>query len=277
LTVTDVQIAVTESKTAKGSDFTSVKTENLLSTDSISASSSTSDIVHVGFKVTSDYATKAPHQAFVKYTHVETGVSSYFVGAESKISDSEYKFKSAVNLIDEIETFLRKSGLYTVSILIGDTSGKSKEWILGSITLSFAPKETKILPLYTKSLLHTSDNTLEALPEIIHQNRPPSKRASYFTALVFTVISLVPLLALLGFFLTLNCELSLLKAPSTFLFMLCLIGTILLYSSYWLALPGFSFYQTIYYICFLAPVTFVIGGYALKDVKKRRTSEKKEN
>jgi hypothetical protein len=64
------------------------------------------------------------------------------------------------------------------------------------------------------------------------------------------------------------------------LFMCCLIGTVLLYSSYWLALPGFSFYQTIYYICFLAPVTFVIGRYALKDVQEKRSkllTEKKEN
>jgi hypothetical protein len=280
LTVADVQIAVTETKTAKASDFTQIKTENLLSLESMSASSSTNDIIHVGFKVSSEFATKAPHQAFVKYTHVETGVSSYFVGSESKISDSEYKYKSVVNLIDEIETFLRKSGLYTVSILIGDTNGKAKEWILGSITLSFPSKENKILPLYTKSLLHTSDNTLEALPEIIHQNRPPSKRASYFTALVFTALSIIPLLALLGFFMTLKCELSLLKAPSTLLFMGCLIGTVLLYSSYWLALPGFSFYQTIYYICFLAPVTFVIGRYALKDVQEKRikiTEKEKEN
>jgi hypothetical protein len=278
LTVTDVQIAVSETKTVKASDFTQIKTENLLSLESVSAS--TSDVIHVGFKVSSEYATKAPHQAFVKYTHVETGVSSYFVGSESKITDSEYKYKSVVNLIDEIETFLRKSGLYTVSILIGDTSGKAKEWIMGSITLSFPPKDNKILPLYTKSLLHTSDNTLEALPEIIHQNRPASKRASYFTALVFTVLSVIPLLVLLGFFLTLKCELSLLKSPSTLLFMCCLIGTVLLYSSYWLALPGFSFYQTIYYICFLAPVTFVIGRYALKDVQEKRSkllTEKKEN
>jgi len=267
-TLKDVQIAITSSKTAVAADFTSIKKQNTLS--SMSAYSS-SDNIHVGFKVSSDATTiSAPHQAFVKYTHIETGISSYFVGDVSKISASEYKYKSVVTLSDEIETFVRHSGSYTVTILIGDISGKAEEWILGTITITFPQKENKTLPLYTKSLLDASDNTLNALPEIIHQNRPPSKRASYITALAFTILSLVPLFALISYFISLKCEISLLKSPSTILFMGLLIGILLLYSSYWLALPGFSFYQTIYYICFLAPGTFVVGRYALKEVKEEK-------
>lgn len=267
-TIKDVQIATTPSKTAVSADFTSIKKQNTLS--AMSAYSS-SDNIHVGFKITSDATISAPHQAFVKYTHIATGISSYFVGDVSKISASEYKYKSVVALSDEIETFVRHSGPYTVTILIGDVSGKAEEWILGTMTITFPQKENKILPLYTKSLLDASDNTLNALPEIIHQNRPPSKRASYITALAFTILSLVPLFALISFFFSLKCEISLLKSPSTILFMGLLIGTVLLYLSYWLAMPGFSFYQTIYYICFLAPGTFVVGRYALKEVKEEKT------
>ena len=46
-------------------------------------------------------------------------------------------------------------------------------------------------------------------------------------------------------------------------FVVCLLGALLLYTGYWLALPGFDFYSTIKYMCILFPCLLLVGRRAL--------------
>jgi len=212
-----------------------------------------------------------PHQSFIKFTHIESGSSVYFISTTSSTSN-KFEYESIISFNDDIESFEHLSGIYTISILVGDVySTEAVEWIIGKINLIFPAKIVKDFPLYTRSLLHTSDNTLKALPEIIHKNNPPSVRASTFMAIMFTGLSLVPLILFLGYIMYQNgTNFKYLKSLSNIIFIICVGSCLLVYAFYWLSLPGFSFYDTIKYLCFLVPITFFVASIALKDLSNSK-------
>ena len=127
------------------------------------------------------------------------------------------------------------------------------------------------LPLYARSLLHTSDTTLEPLPEITHQMRPPAKRASPVMSGTFTILTILPLLVLIVTLLQLKLNLSRLQSILSIGFVVSLFAVFLFYAAYWFAVEGVSFYDTIRYICLLLPITWVTGRYALLSVQSLRT------
>ena len=264
VTVSHVRAGVAETKALSSSDLDPIKSQNGFKDQS--ASGASTDFIHIAFSVSTAF--QKPHQVFVKYTNVESGTNAFFVPSnEGKVDDIRHKYISSMSIADEIATFSHVSGLYTISILVADSLTTSPiEWVVGTVSLSFPPKVVKDLPLYTRSLLHTSDNTLIPLPEIVHKNRPDSKRASAFMALLFTLVVSIPLVALIGFLLSMRFGLQRLKSISNILFVGCVAACLLLYGAYWLSLPLFSFYETIKYLCFLAPATLVIGSYAMADL-----------
>ena len=80
--------------------------------------------MHVSFGVSTPSKVgkrfQKPHQVFVKFTHVESGTSTYFVGAsEGTLGEGAVgaKYRVAVAVAKEVETFKHLSGAYTVSIL----------------------------------------------------------------------------------------------------------------------------------------------------------------
>lgn len=93
-------------------------------------------------------------------------------------------------------------------------------------------------------------------------------------AFLFTVLTILPLLALL-LFLTVHLQPDLrrLSSPISIAFAGCILATVVLYVAYWLGLQGVSFYQTIYYLCVLAPVTAVVGSYSLASVTHGRLAQ----
>lgn len=272
--VESVGIAVSDSKKAAG-DLTSVKSQNSLS--GISASASAQDVIHVSFKVSGKggEGVKRPHQAFVRFTNIETSLSAVY--SASKVSDSSsLEFHAAVALGEETEIFDFQSGQYLVSILVADSAiAQPVEWILGSIDLVFPGRQSVNLPLYAKSLLHTSDTTLKALPEIEHQMRPPAKQASNFMAATFTALTLVPLLAFIIFNLGLKPNFAKLNSIWSIAFVVLLGSIFALYYGYWLALEGVSFYDTIKYLFILLPVTILAGKYSLSAVATARLVKEK--
>jgi len=218
---------------------------------------------------------KKPHQSFVRFTNLNSGVSTVFPSKRSG-DGPEYEYTSSVILAEEVDSYNYASAAYTISILVGDaTFAVPLEWIVGSIDLKFPSKPVVNLPLYAKSLLHTSDNTLQALPQIEHQMRPPAQRASDFMAGTFTLLTLVPLVVFVGFNVSLKPNVTYLKSPVSIAFVLCLAGTLLLYSGYWLAIEGLSFYRTIKYLGFSFPVTLFLGYYSLQSVMKLREAKQK--
>ena len=87
-------------------------------------------------------------------------------------------YHAAVALKEVAPYFDFQTGLYVVSVLVADSIAQLPiEWDLGTIFLTFQAREMQHYQLYARSLLHDSDNTLMALPEITHKMRPPAKRA----------------------------------------------------------------------------------------------------
>jgi len=267
--VNDVYVGITDSKQASSSELSEIRSQNSFS--GASASVLALDVLHVMYQV---QASRKPHQSMVRLTNVESGKTVVFNAARLGDGTLTTEYHLAVAFADEVEAFGYESGEYIVSILIGDsTFAAPVEWIVGSIEIKFPAKAVQNLPLYARSLLHTSDTTLRALPEVEHVMRPPARRASSFVAALFTLLTLSPLAIFVLFNLSLKPNFARLKSLSSSLFVACVLAIFLLYAGYWLALDGATFYDTIRYIFFLFPVTIFVGLYALKSVTNVRLAE----
>ena len=282
LEVVNVFAGVNALKQASTSDLQAVPLQKGL--EEMTASAAKGDYVHVSFGLSTPSKSgerfQKPHQVFVKFRNEATGSSSSFVGqADGKLVDvSGSKYRASISLSKELETFQYLSGTYEISLLISDVAyGLPIEWVVGSMDLSFPAKVIKDSPLYTKPLMFTSDNTLVALPEIQHVMRPESKRASIFMSTIFTILTTAPLVIFIGFILFLTPNLKRLQSVTSVIFVVCLIVTLFLYAGYWLALEGVSFYDTIKYLCFLAPITIIVGSSAVNSVAEIRSSESAKN
>lgn len=263
LSIENVSAGVSLSKSISSSDVPIVNSPS--SMENFQVSSLDGDVFHVFFQVKS-FSQIRPHQTFVKFTHVESGNSCYFV---AKL-DGNF-FHATIALGEYLSTFDYLSGGYSISLLVGDAMASNPiQWTLGQVNLKFLNKPSKDYPLYTRSLLHTSDNALSALPEIEHVMQPPAKRASPFMSSLFTGLVLLPLLVFLGVLLKVGPNLFYLRSLSSILFVISLAAVLALYLGYWLALDGVSFYDTLKYLAMLFPLTVLLGSYALSSVTSLR-------
>jgi len=263
---------------SKSSDLLAVAAPNDLTSLQLTGSAVSGDHLLVQWAVggPAGGAVKKPHQSFVRLTNSASGLSGFFAGSRRLDADGGvHSYEASISLSNEMEKFGYQSGSYLLSIVVGDlTYTSSLEFVAGSLHLSFPAAPVVNLPLYAKSLLHASDVTLTKLPEITHVMRPPAKRASDLVALLFTALVNLPLLVLLVFLtVRLKPDLRRLSSPASVAFAGCILATLVLYVGYWLGLKGVSFYQTIYYLCVLAPVTAVVGSYSLASVKQMRLAQ----
>lgn len=258
-------------------DLQPVKKQNAL--DPATANAVNGDKLQLAFDVASQAnpsSTKKPHQALVRLAHRESGHSVSFTAKKSATSGAKgaLAYSVVVSLADQAALFDHQSGEYTVTVQVGDVSYAAPvEWVVGSVELRFPARQNVNLPLYAKSLLHTSDTTLKPLPEITHVMRPPAKRASNFMATVFTGLSVAPLVVLLLYLLSLKPDLARIGSLSSLLALGSFSLTLALYVGYWLSLQGVSFYETIKYLCFLTPVTMFLGSYCLSAVEALRLKQ----
>lgn len=129
------------------------------------------------------------HQAFLRFTHADEKVDTYFVlTADKKKTHSIFLQFTSLS-----KKFGYKSGTYKLQLILGDpTFAKSIVWDLGELDLllASAPPPTPS-PLYAKHLLHESDTTLKALPEIKHVMREQDPRPPIAVSLAFTGAVLV--------------------------------------------------------------------------------------
>lgn len=280
--IKDVLIGVVNSDGDLATDMIPVETQNTISSDQISASALNGETIRVEYIVMGAGQTKAivaPHQSFLRLTDLATGKSAFAAGTSADGMDgssSKYiTYTASLSLQDVVEMMDYSSGVYTLSIIVGDVLlAKPVEFTLGTVDVRMPNKQQAIFPLYKKALLYTSDTTLSALPEIEHQMRPPAKRASNFMAATFTLLTWVPLVVFLGVAMSLQLNLQRLKSISSFSFVVCLAACVGLFVSYWLSLSGFSFYETIKYLCLLFPITGFVGRYALMSVAEVSSTEK---
>ena len=210
----------------------------------------------------------------------QSKTSSFFMGLSEGAADEGmgHKYRATVSVGQEAETFYFLSGEYDVAIVVGDDGMASPvSFAVGSaeIELPADPNAGKISPLYVKSLMDHSDNTLSPLPEIQHKMRAPPVNAPRLATILFTLLSLAPLAGFLGFVLLVEKPnlAYLTSSPFAVLYMVGVAGTLVLYAAYWFMMPGADFYQTIYYLCAIAPVLYFISRRGISAVVSKRKSE----
>jgi hypothetical protein len=269
LAITEVSVGINKKKELSDVDLEEIAEQNGWSDGAADASSNAH--VHLAFAVSTPKKIglrfQKPHQVFVKFSHQATGTSSFYVAADSsatysgKGSGSQYSV--SVPLSKEARTFLHLSGPYTVSIIAADPAFAAVEFVVGSVQLTFPAAVVEEPALYIKALLHTSDNTLKPLPEVEHRMRPPPKNAPAFMSVLFTALAIAPLVAFVGYVLSLKPNIKRMTSHWAVMFAVGIVGICLLYVLYWFTVPGFLFYDTIKYLCIAFPVMGVVGRSAV--------------
>lgn len=210
-----------------------------------------------------------PHQVFVRFTHVETGLDTFFVAApvEGGGSKAAGEFAVSVSLGEESQTFLQRSGAYSVTALVGGAlvlPPVSAE--LGAIELLFLGAKERKWPIYARALLHETDVSLGPLPEKHHTFREPEVRPHAGVSLLFTVLALAPL-AGLGYGMRRGgANLERLPSAGTgrawcAAFQACMVGFVLLFATYWAAL---TMAYTLRVLAVLSVATALTGRKALQ-------------
>jgi len=257
LFIDNVKLGISESKSISSFDLLPQSSESTISGILVSA---ISEYIHIEYDL--KQASLKPTYSSVIFSNDENDSVAYF--PLSMEENGNFKYKLVVNLAEDMEKFNHICGNYTVSILIGDVAVfPSIKWLIGSVFIKFPPTVEQKLPLYSRSLLHASDTTLKALPEIEHLMRPPAKQAGDFAAQIFTVFVLIPLGGVCFYWYQASEQRLMFKSISSGVLVLGWFSLLSLYTGYWLGIEGFSFYSTIKYLCVLAPIIFILGRNTL--------------
>ena len=283
LVISDVSAGINKNKESSDVDLDGVAEPNTWSEENAYASKN--EYVHVQFTVSTPKKTGVrfakPHQVFVKFTHVSSGTSSFFVasgtGGAFTGKGSGSGFSVSVSLNKEAKTFLHLSGAYTVSVLAADPAYDAVEYIVGSVDLTFPQVVEEEPALYVRSLLHHSDNTLKPIPEVSHKMRAPPTNAPVLVSAIFTVLAIVPLVLFIGYIISLKANLQYMRSYWTHLFAGGIISVCVMYALYWFTVPGFLFYDTIKYLCFAFPIMGFVGRNAVISAMEERQKNDSTN
>jgi hypothetical protein len=270
--VTDISIGVMDNSSFKPELMFEIAENNKLPSMVGSALNSEGLYVKFTLKSENNHKIKKPQQSVVSLTNSDTGKVSIFI-AHRVENDFENKLAYEVrfSLKDELTFVLLISGVYSIAILVADLSFDFPVKVeIGTIDIKIPPLQSLNLPLYTKSLLDTSDTTVKSLPEIVHLMRPDAVKASQLMSAVFASLTLIPLIAFVAFLWSLHANTNRLVSVNSVLLVICFTTVLILFIGYWLALDGVSFYQTIKYMSVVFPVMIVIGRYSLSSVSTLR-------
>ncbi|TMW56749.1 hypothetical protein Poli38472_006759 [Pythium oligandrum] len=228
--------------------------------------------VEVQLRNAVDKSQVVAHQAFLRFTHVQEKINTYFV----LTPDSAKVHSSVLNFGALSKKFSHKSGNHKVELIIGDPAfEKALVWDLGTVELLLgaAPPQAPS-PLYAKPLLHESDTTLKALPEIKHIMRPQDPRPPIVVSLAFAAGVLAPLAGFLLYVLKLKLNISKLFAGSVFVFGVGFLGSLGaifgLFALYWIELTMF---QTLGYLAVLGSANIAFGHLTLKRLAQASLSD----
>lgn len=210
----------------------------------------------------------APHQVFVRFTHAETGLDTFFVAAPVD-GGGAGEFSVSVSLGEESQTFLQRSGAYEVTALVGGPlvmPPVSERF--GLIELQFPEAKERKWPIYARPLLHETDVSLGPLPEKHHTFREPEVRAHAGVSLLFTALALAPLAGLaLGMR---HGGANLRRLPGAgagrawcAAYQTCMVGIVVLFATYWAAL---TMAYTLRVLAVLSLATTLTGRKALQSL-----------
>lgn len=203
------------------------------------------------------------HQAFVRFSD-NSGAEIVFV-AEQDLAKA-YKFELDIGA--RAGDFSGKSGVYSVDLIIGDSSlVNSFMRNLGEVNLKFS--------LESKKEPSTSAPLRKARQEIHHLFRQPEKRPPRFVSDLFTGLCLAPILILVILWGRIGINTSNFNLSLSALGFHGGLGAIFaLFICFWLKL---NMFQTIQYLLGLSIITFLCGNRVLRFIATKRLEKSEKN
>jgi hypothetical protein len=152
-------------------------------------------VLEVSFKVLSGATAICPDHAAVVLA--ANGQDLQFpMNCSPETQELHYSITNTLQLSQKLDFSPSVELLFIVS---DEKMQQGVQHAFGALTVApFAKPVKKELPLFAESLLHESDTTQKALPEIHHQFREPDRRAPKLFAFIFSGVQLVWLMGLLG-------------------------------------------------------------------------------
>lgn len=201
-----------------------------------------------------------PHQVFVLFLNQQTHQEIVYVAEPDTASPNQYKFDLSV--ATRSKDFGYVSGLYHVSLIVGDTRiSNPSMWTFIAIDLKFSDSTT------ASSLQQPASRLVSSKPVIHHIFKEQDKRPANLVSDFFTVLAASPLLILIGLWFKLGVNMSKFSFSfSTLLFHSGIASIFGLFTMFWLYLNIFS---TIKYLLCIGIVTFLSGHRALRALATR--------
>jgi len=218
--------------------------------------------IAVSFRVKNQVSGKPVrvHQAFVRFTHVESQSEVVFI---TKPTDKN-RYGLNLPLSAHLADFKGKSGKYQMQLIVGDPFVANPiSWDLATININFGRGD---------NFVSSKSFDKGPLPEIHHQFRAPEKRPQSVISLVFAGLALAPILVLLVVSFSVGGNFSNLPGGAgllfSFGFQLCLAAILGLFVVYWFVL---NVVQTLGYLALLSIPTVFLGLKTLQAVHLNRT------
>ncbi|CAF3950006.1 unnamed protein product, partial [Adineta steineri] len=199
------------------------------------------------------------HQAFLRFTNKKSNKEVIYLAEPTDGDNSLYKVE--VDLTTNANDFQHQSGAYELNLMVGDA--------LLQNGFSWKIKDTIQLSFHEESAADKDHGSFySAKPEIIHQFRADEKRPPTIVSLVFSALTLLPLLVLLILWVTLGFNLSGLPLGLSLLGFHISHGAVFaLMFFYWRYLDMF---QTIRYLALVSIPLFLFGHRLLATLAARR-------
>ncbi|XP_050421298.1 dolichyl-diphosphooligosaccharide--protein glycosyltransferase subunit 2 isoform X2 [Adelges cooleyi] len=216
--------------------------------------------INVRFSVKDNVANKnvQVHQAFVRFTNSKSGAQSVFVAE----LDSQNQYKLNMDLGVKAAAFKHASGVYAMDLIIGDSLLTNPVvWTFGDIKLKFSEPDTPVA--------HSFEDFYKPKRLISHTFREPETRPPRIVSLLFTGLSLAPLLILFVLWTKLGVNVKNFPFSLSALgFHTGLGGIFALFVMFWLR---FNMFVTLKYLLALGLATFLFGNRLLSQIARRRS------
>ena len=221
------------------------------------------------------------HQAFVKFAMK----NSEIIFVAERDTTGTYRFDLDVNA--KAEDFGGKGGTYSMSVIIGDAKISNPiNWHLTDVKFEFPGNISSLIErlLYGSLLIFkptsiftadasTTDSTDawdKPKPEIKHMFREPEKRPPALVSTAFTVLCVLPFVALFLVWGKLGANISLFPFGLSSIFFTIFLGAIfVLYVCFWLQLNMFT---SMKYLIMIGVVAFLSGNSLLVKIAEKRKS-----
>merc|ERR1712150_391218 len=195
------------------------------------------------------------HQAFVKFAMK----NSEIIFVAERDSTGTYRFDLDVNA--KADDFGGEGGTYSMSVIIGDAKISNPiNWHLTDVKFEF-PADAST---------DSTDAWDKPKPEIKHMFREPEKRPPALVSTAFTVLCILPFVALFLIWGKLGANISLFPFGLSSIFFTIFLGAIfVLYVCFWLQLNMFT---SMKYLIMIGVVAFLSGNSLLVKIAEKRKS-----